>query len=191
MGIPLAGDDQFVHRVVEIAADAGAAQAHGLGLQIEHLAEEAGFPQQVAIAGRIVGDLPLQLRQQTEGDAGVGGDVLMTVQAARQTAQGDGFRGGQAVQVRTAGHGLQRGRPGAGRLGPQPVGAGQQIDAGREAVHPVDEQGQAETPARHRTQGVEEAHEVLAGHHVGRVETLGAAPLQDVPRRCRPRDRHR
>lgn len=47
VGIPLAGDDQFVHRVVEIAADAGAAQAHGLGLQIEHLAEEAGFLGQV------------------------------------------------------------------------------------------------------------------------------------------------
>jgi len=34
--------EQFVHRVVEKAADAGAAQTRGFGRQVERLADQAG-----------------------------------------------------------------------------------------------------------------------------------------------------
>ena len=37
--------EQVVEGIVKVAADAGAADAGGLGFQIEHLAEHARFPE--------------------------------------------------------------------------------------------------------------------------------------------------
>ncbi len=41
--------EDFMHRVVEEAADAGGAQADGLGFEIENLCDRAGFPVKAAV----------------------------------------------------------------------------------------------------------------------------------------------
>ena len=44
--------EHLVHRIVVEAADAGGARAGGFGLEIQHLADDAGFPEQVAVERR-------------------------------------------------------------------------------------------------------------------------------------------
>src|SRR5689334_15470470 len=70
--------EQVVEGVVEVAADAGPADAGGLGFQVEDLAEDAGLPEEVAIPpGASVPDRAAEVSDHPQAEGAVGGDLLM------------------------------------------------------------------------------------------------------------------
>ena len=88
--------EQRVHGVVEIAADAGAAQTGGFGFEVKHLADQPGFTQQFAVAPGGLLDLGVEFGHQGHDKHGIGRYRLV----AAQRAQGTGQRGvqGQLMQ---------------------------------------------------------------------------------------------
>lgn len=65
--------------VVEIAADAGAAEAFGFGLQIQNLPQQSGLPVQLAVAPGVGADDGFEFAEHAHGKATVAGDRLMAV----------------------------------------------------------------------------------------------------------------
>src|SRR6266700_1656664 len=78
------GDSEdLMQGVVEIAADAGAAQSFGFGLQIENVSQESGFPMQLTVAPGIGADDGLEFAEHAEREAAVAGNRLMAVHGPR------------------------------------------------------------------------------------------------------------
>ena len=72
--------------VVEIAADARAAQVYALGFEIKDLAEQAGLPMQLPIAPGIFLDQRPEFREQRDAERGIACDRLVAEQPAREAA---------------------------------------------------------------------------------------------------------
>ncbi|MEJ1964593.1 MAG: hypothetical protein WDO56_24810 [Gammaproteobacteria bacterium] len=67
-------------RVVEEAADAGAAQPERLGFEIQHVPEQSRFPMKLPVTPGIFRHRLLELRQHGEREARVAREPLMTVE---------------------------------------------------------------------------------------------------------------
>ncbi len=89
---------QFMHGVVEIAADAGAAHAGGFGRQVECLADQSAFPEQPPIMPGAIGQHRIELGQHPEAEGAVTGDVLMAGQPLGGRAC---VRADQSIQSQT------------------------------------------------------------------------------------------
>src|SRR5262245_7170430 len=79
--------EHLVNRIVEEAADAGAARALGFGGEVEHLADDAGFPEQVTVERRPeLGEAGVELRDHAEAEEAVGRDLLVAAHPRGETA---------------------------------------------------------------------------------------------------------
>ena len=71
--------ENFVHRVVEVAADPGASDAGGFSFQIKHLADDTRFPKEARIKPGAVKFQGFQvLSNHTKAEATIAGNVLGT-----------------------------------------------------------------------------------------------------------------
>ncbi|MNN56543.1 hypothetical protein D3C81_1714810 [compost metagenome] len=78
---------QFVHRRVEEAADAGTGKPRRFRLQIEQLADLAALPVQPRIAPGPLGQRRVEIGEHGEGHAAIAGDVLAAGEEGRQPAR--------------------------------------------------------------------------------------------------------
>ena len=75
--------EQVVKGIVEVTADAGAAHPRGLGFQVKHLPEHAGFPEQPPVPPGAVGSNRVtEFGDHAQTERAVGGDLLMTAHLA-------------------------------------------------------------------------------------------------------------
>src|SRR5581483_7656529 len=69
----------FVHRIVEVATDAGAADACRFSFQIKHLADDSGFPKETRIKPRAVAlHRFLKFSNHAKAETTIAGDCLGT-----------------------------------------------------------------------------------------------------------------
>ena len=74
--------ERFVDGVVVEAPDAGAANASGLGLEIQDLTDEAALPEQAPVDPvAVLGQRSLEPRQHAEAEEPFAGDVLIAREA--------------------------------------------------------------------------------------------------------------
>ena len=78
--------ENFVHRVVEVAADPGTSDAGGFSFQIEHLADDTRFPKEARIKpGAVKFQGFYVLSNHTKAEATIAGDVLGTANLSSVT----------------------------------------------------------------------------------------------------------
>ncbi|MCY1392407.1 hypothetical protein D9M71_72780 [compost metagenome] len=134
---------QFMHRIVEVAADAGAGQPGRLGFQVEHLADLPALPVQARITPGALLQGSVEAGQHGQGDAAVGGDLLAAGEKARQAT---GVAVQQAVQRQLVAGPLPEEilAQTLGQFAFRSGAACQPIEPRRQTLHAVDEQQQVD-----------------------------------------------
>src|SRR6185503_8018316 len=79
--------EQIVDRIVIETADAGAANTRRFGFEIQHLADDARFPEQMAVEGRATRvEAALEVGDHPEAETAVAGNCLIAADALRDGA---------------------------------------------------------------------------------------------------------
>src|SRR3990172_4320367 len=123
--------------IVEVAADPGRPYARLFSLQVEHLPDHAGLPEQVPVEGRAVrGQAVHVVRDHSQAEGSIAGNVLAagdrsrrlsTVPFLEEVQREPGWTGGHALPAKLPAHRvLERG---------QSVEiSGERVEARRQAV---------------------------------------------------------
>ena len=177
-----------MHRVVVEAADAGAANAGGFSLEIEHLPDQSALPEEPPVHPiAVCGQQRLETGQHAKAEEALAGDVLV----AREAVGHPGDVGGQQQeQVRRRGvHSLPE-KFGTHRGAQVAFGrrvAQERVDTRLETFDPVHEEHQVHRRRpvdrvprrRRRPHASQHGKKRIEGKRAPRIEAHGAAAAQD------------